>query len=408
LRRLLLSLLFLLCTAADGPQPPASDGPGEVVFRGNYWRDRNTRVLQPEADFQKELPTGTLIGGHYLLDTITSASANAGAMRDQPFTELRHEVGFRLGQRAGPALMTAAYSYSSESDYWAHLISVGTSVDLFQHNTTLALSMSYGLDDVALRMGPTVYNPLGGLQTFNVQAGWSQILTPTLLFNLSYELGVIGFGSEKGSLTGSPNRFTGFQSNPYRMVSLGGQQVREVTPFQRIRQAAALAMHWAIPTGGRIVPFIGFRPAFRFYWDDWSVMSFTPELRTYVPIGPVEVRVTGRYYQQTEASFWSDVAGQPSYPDGHGRPCRACVADSSKGTLFYTGDPKLSPFSSMYLELRLLVRLSGIARARKLPLAKWLGAGTVDLSYGHYFNDRYAHAAFGDADVAALSFAFPL
>jgi hypothetical protein len=306
--------------------------------------------------------------------------------------------------------MSAAYSYSSESDYWAHLITVGTSVDLWQRNTTLALTMSYGLDTVAQRMGPTLFNPLdgAGLQTFRVIATYSQVLTRTLLGELSYDLGVLGFGSAKGTLSGEPNNHTGYLNNPYRMVNLGGAPAREQVPFQRIRQSASITAHWFLPTGSRTVPYVAFRPSYRFYWDDWSVYSSAVELRTHLPVGPVELRATGRYYTQTQASFWNEVNGLPLYNDNQGKPCDHCISSSARGRGFYTNDPKLGAFDSFFFELRLMLRLSAFRIYPQVPLARWLASGLIELSYGHYFNDRYAHTAYGDAEVAGLTFSFPL
>src|SRR5207244_1576137 len=103
---------------------------GEVHLRGNYWRDRNTRVLAPEALLSKEYPTGTTVEGSYLLDAITSASVAAGVAADHPFTELRNEVGVRLAQRLGPASIGGSYRYSTESDYWAHTGGITAAFDL--------------------------------------------------------------------------------------------------------------------------------------------------------------------------------------------------------------------------------------------------------------------------------------
>src|SRR5262249_39497596 len=152
-----------------------------ITLRGNYFRDRNTRVVSPTIDIRKELPTGTQLSAHYLLDAITSASVAAGVIRDQPFTELRNETGFTVGQVFGPALIQASYSYSSESDYWAHYVELGGLLTLFNKNTTFSWSLGYGNDRVALRMGPTLYNVVGGLQSIHAVATVSQALTRTLL-----------------------------------------------------------------------------------------------------------------------------------------------------------------------------------------------------------------------------------
>jgi hypothetical protein len=376
---------------------PRASAQGVLTLRGNYWRDRNTRVVQPAIELVKELPSGTVIGAHYLLDAITSASVAAGVVRDQPFTELRNEVGFSIGQRVGPALLSAAYSYSSESDYWAHTASIGAVVDLFQKNTTLGATLSYGHDDVALRMTPTNYNLVGGLQTIRGIVNLTQLLSPTMVGVLSYEIGVLGFGTPQN----------GWNANPYRTVNLGGAPSRELVPYQRIRESIAGALHWIVPTGIRLMPYLAFRPSYRFYWDDWGVQSHTPELRTFVPVGPVEFRVTGRYYAQGKASFWNDVFGVPSYPSGTGLHCPTCFTAAMRNGSWYTSDPKLGAFSSSYFELRVLIKLKGIS-AIKIPGALWLSSGIVELSYGHYFNGGYAHTAFGDAEVGGLTLSWPL
>jgi hypothetical protein len=396
-------VLFLMLVAS----PAWSDEANQISLRGNYWRDRNTRVLAPEAALSKELPTGTLIGAHYLLDTITSASVAAGATRDQPFSEFRNEIGLTIAQRAGRALMHVGYTYSSESDYWAHTILIGTDVDLFQKNTTLSLIMTWGINDVAMRAAPTVYLPVGGLATWTTIATWTQNLSQTLLGTLEYDLSVIGFGDKIGHISGTPTASTGYQGNPYRLVNLGGSATRETVPFQRIRQTVQLTLRWLIPTGNSITPYLVFRPSYRLYWDDWGLLSHTPELRMYVPIGPVELRVTGRYYTQNEVSFGSLIEGNASYTNGQGKPCNTCISDGSRG-LFYTSDPKLYAFDSFLVEGRLAISLRGLGQYRKLPLHNWLAGGIIELSYGHYFDTKFAYRSFGDADIAGLSFIFPL
>ena len=372
-----------------------------ITLRGNYWRDRNTRVVQPAIDIAKQLPTGTQLSAHYLLDAITSASVAAGVLRDQPFTELRNEAGFSLGQVIGPAVVTGSYSYSSESDYWSHFASLGVLLSLFQNNTQLSASVGYSNDRVALRMGPTLYNPIGGLQTVRAIATWTQTLTPHLLLAASYEIGVLGFG----------NNDNGFQANVYRTVNLGGAPARENVPLQRIRQAAALAVAWHVSVPSRIMPYLVFRPAYRFYWDDWGLLSHTPELRLFVPTGAFEWRLTGRYYTQNHATFWATADGvTPAYVGGNsgGLPCSSCFLAASRTGKFYTSDPKLGDMTSTFLEIALLAHMRVIHKWKWLPGHDWLGAGIIQLSYGHYINSGDAHVVFGDSEVAGLTLEWPL
>jgi hypothetical protein len=368
----------------------------EVTLRGNYWRDRNTRVVQPAIEIGKELPTGTVVGAHYLLDAITSASAAAGGGGDVAFTELRNEAGFSLGQRIGPSLLRASYSYSAESDYWAHTVALGALVELFQKTTTLRGTVSYGNDRIAQRLGPTQFMNKGGLQSVRAVLSVNQVLTPTLLINAAYELGVIGFGSADN----------GYQANPYRTIALGGGH--EIEPFQRFRQSASAAVHWTLALPFRSMPYLGLRPSYRVYWDDWGLISHAPELRVYAPLGPVEIRVTGRAYWQNAASFWSDNGSVPTYPNGMGLHCTSCFSAAAREGVYQTADPKLSKFTSQFYELRVLIKLQGMRSWKWLPGAAWVSQGFVELSYGHYFNGGYAHFAFGDAEVAGLTLSWPL
>jgi hypothetical protein len=371
-----------------------------VTLRGNYWRDRNTRVVQPAIDIRKQLPTGTQISAHYLLDAITSASVAAGVLRDQPFTELRNEAGFTVGQVIGPAVISGSYSYSAESDYWSHFAQLALVLSLFQNNTIISASLGYSYDRIALRMGPTLYNPIGGLQTIRGVATLTQTITRHLLLSASYEVGVLGFGSADN----------GWQANVYRTVNLGGAPARENVPYQRIRQVAAAALYWHIPVPSRFMPFLAFRPAYRIYWDDWGLVSHTPELRMYVPMGPFEWRITGRWYTQNHVSFWSDDGIRPSYQGAasQGLHCANCFLASSRAALWYTADPKLGNMTSEFFEVQLLARLRGIHSWKWLPGHDWLGEGIIDLSYGHYVNGGFAHTAFGDSEVAGLTAEWPL
>jgi hypothetical protein len=390
LRFAVAALALLFCADAFAQYP-------SVTLRGNYWRDRNTRVVQPAIEIVQETPKGTVVAAHYLLDAITSASAASAVTSDQPFTELRNEVGVSLAQRFNHVLLSGGYAYSSESDYWAHTASLGVLVELAQKNTLLGATLSYGNDRVALRMGPTNYNPLGGLQSVRGIAILTQTLTRTLLATASYEIAVIGFGTQQN----------GWQSNPYRQVNVQGAPQRESDPYQRFRQSASLALHWYLPTHIRLMPYLILRPSYRFYWDDWAIVSHTPELRTYIPVGPTEFRVTARYYTQTQASFYNDVDDKPGYPTGMGLHCTTCFNAAVRDGIYATSDPKLSAFSAAFLELRFLVKLRGLYRLG-IPGTGWLSTGIAEISYGHYFNGAYAHTAYGDAEVAGLTLSWPL
>src|SRR5207248_5506391 len=165
-------------------------------------------------------------------------------------------------------------------------------------------------------------------------------------------------------------------------------------------------LHGIIPTGNRITPYVVLRPSYRFYWDDWGLLAHAAEVRGYLPIGPVELRLTGRYYNQNAASFASLVNGSPGYPSSMGKKCTSCFSSASTG-MYLTNDPKLYAFDALLVDVRLAISLRGLGQFRRLPLHDWLAGGVVELSYGHWFNNKVAQQAYGDADLAGLSFTFP-
>jgi hypothetical protein len=100
---------------------------------------------------------------------------------------------------------------------------------------------------------------------------------------------------------------------------------------------------------------------------------------------------------------------RPSYPQGvQGLHCSTCVLKSSRDGLWYTADPKLGDAMAQFFELRVLVRMQGLRALRWMPGSAWLSEGIIELSYGHYFNSRFAHTAFGDAEIAGLTLEWPL
>ncbi len=392
----LLSLCALVAVASSVCAPAVSRADNEVILRGNYWRDRNTRVLAPEIAFSKELPSGTIVGGDYLLDAITSASAAAGVLSDQPFTELRNQVSANVAQRIGPATVGVRYRYSSEGDYWAHSAGGFIGVDLFQKNTSLVLAYDFGHGEAARRISPTGYVPVGHLNSHFLMLTASQVLSRWALGELSIEAARLGDRNDPLS----------FQSNPYRQVKVSDTPTVEVEPLERNRLSITAGLRMAVPNlRAGVMRALVFAAKFRYYVDDWGITSADPELRTSIRLGPVWLRFGGLYHYQTAADFYPrDSAGRPLLVAEYvttGVKARYCA------NLCYTGDSKLSQFSSFYFEARLSFPLRFLDVPR-LPLHQFLGEGTMQLTYGHYINDRFAHVQYGDADVANIELVFPL
>jgi hypothetical protein len=392
LLRRLAAIVVLLSTAN------AAADMDTITLRGNYWRDRNTRVIAPEAEFNKELPSGTIVGGGYLLDAITSASAASGVSSDQPFTELRNQIGVHLGQRIrfpsrviDDLTITGSYRYSTESDYWAHVGGGSLAASFFQHNTLLSLSYVYSHADVARRVPPSGFVLVGHLNSQFVIATLSQVLTPYLTGELSYEF-------TKNGDAGDPQSF---QANPYRAVKVSGTPQLEVEPYQRDRQAATVGLRLAVPARMGILRYLIFNARYRFYHDDWGVTAHSPELRTYAELGPVELRLTGRWYTQSAATFFRGG------PDGAAVYDAFVPCGDVKNHMCATGDSKLSAFQSMFLELRLTFPLRFLDFP-KMPLGRIWRDALLAISYGHYINSGFAQIQYGNAEVGGLELLFPM
>ncbi len=393
--RLQLSLLFrltllgLLCAASGlrAEQMPQNVS-GEAAFRGNYWRDRNTRVLNPTVDLRQQTASGLSVTGAYGLDAITSASVAAGATSDQPFTELRHEIGFGLEVPiVGKSTLSGGYGYSTESDYFSHTASLRTKISLRQDNTILRFGGDYTHSSVGKRLGPTGYLNMGILHEAHAIAAWSQVFSRTLVGSLSYELFVL----------------SGYQNNPYRPVFVAGERREfENLPRMRIRHALGLSTHKMFRFEGTLVPHLTLRPALRVLADSWGVKSVSPELVLHLPIGPVELRGLLSYFYQAEASFYRSSCGEqpkvfPGAPCYSERGIEFGTAPDSSGNdapfFAYTSDPKLGTYSAWTTELQIKWRMTVFSRLGSVGAL--LSRSAIELSGGMWFAQDAVGNQFG-------------
>jgi hypothetical protein len=240
--------------------------------------------------------------------------------------------------------LTLGGSDSSENDYKSRSFNAAVKTDLFQHDTELELAYARNWDTVCdavhtANADPTIRQALDNstgcfdatatnrterpIRTDAFQITWSQAWTPELMTQLVYT----------GQLQ------NGFLSDPYREVVLSpaGQFAQEHHPDNRARQALAWrAAYYLRGLKGAV------RGGMRIYRDTWDVKSGTIELEGEKYIFPwLRLRVSGRYYRQTGALFWSDdyTGGEPT--------------NGPRGQ-YWSGDRELSPFSSVLVGGRLL------------------------------------------------------
>ncbi len=389
---LLFGLFGLLPASALADAQIPQNASGEAVFRGSYWRDRNTRVLNPTADVRQDLPNGVSLGAHYLLDAITSASVASGASADMPFTELRHEAGLNISvPLPGKTRLSANYSYSTESDYWSHNAGVRALFNLFQDNTTLLFGADYGYNTVGKRLTAATYLVEGTMQSEHLVALWTQTLTRRSLLTASYEVTFV----------------QGYQNNPYRPAFVGGpsgleRRETENLPDSRIRHVLALSGHVMLLTENSLIPHVTLRPGMRVHLDSWGMKALNPEFATYVPVGPTEFRLLLSYYDQKEVDFYrADGGGRagyvqdtPSYANG-AVPWGTTISNGQEvANLVYTSDVKLGSYSTYNWELMIKWRLS-LLRHHLGRFGERMSRAVVELSGGMWFADRAVGFQYG-------------
>jgi Protein of unknown function (DUF3570) len=277
--------LSILALAAER----RADADGEVTLRGAYYKERSTRVAQPMLDARFDVGESGELAGHVLLDSISSASVAAGAA-GQAFDENRYEVGASYVHELGRLRLGGGTRLSSEPDYKSGLLHLRGEIDLADRNTTVALNLAGGRDTVSNEGAQTEMPQSrieGVLYTSLASLSVSQVLAPVLVGQLTYDVA----------------HLDGFQENPYRAVSAGGNFEPERVPETRTRHAAQAALRGFVPVTRSTL--IG---SYRLYADDWGVIGHTPEARVIQEVTPgFDIHLRYRLHHQNAADFYKPI-----------------------------------------------------------------------------------------------------
>lgn len=392
--RTLVTLACALVTLLIAPRPIGAEN--RVTIRGNYYREKSTRILQPMVHATVDVPDERLtVGAAYLLDAISSASiasgTNAATRGDNVFTELRHEFIGTLGSRLGDWTLGTYFRYSTETDYISRGTGFKLARDLLQRTITVTLGYDLGLDRIYRIQNNTGVRAAwcGGavdvndcsskgtgigsnfLQIHHLVAGYAHALHKTVLASLNLE-----FAHQRGP-----------QDNPYRK-DLIVNGLPETHPRIRNRFVMTPSVRWIIPKGRTVI-----EPFYSFYVDDWKMRTHSPELRVHVRAARhLRLRARYRYYHQSAAFFFN--------ADGiYDAPAGQCTRDNPQNCV--TADVKAMPWDSHTVGGQLTWELDGLARHRGLH---WLEGGYFQATYNHDFqHNRFGNARIGDL---SLSLAF--
>ena len=339
-----IAVLVSLCAIAR-----AED---RVDFKLNYFtepaRSQKLNVVIPQLSGSFDVHPNVSLSVGYDADIVSGATPRVyGSQLDAVssatrFWDVRHAPHAGAEFRMGPTAVDVGYTFSTENDYRSHQLNTGAKVDLWGKNTTFVLGFSHNWDEVCdvdnRGVTPLARQSLGTSTGCFAHAPGLR-LDPVVMNGYSASLTQVFHPLVSGDITTSFQVIEGFQSNPYRRVSLFGGTVeaQESVPLLRQRVAVQARLRIAVRKAKGAVHMLG-----RFYSDTWGIKSATAELRWEQYLHPsLLLSVRGRFYQQGRAVFYRDAGEKLSY--------------ESVGPVgqYFTGDREMSPFRDYLVGLRL-------------------------------------------------------
>lgn len=360
---------------------PLSLRGAEATVQFNHYRSTDGLVINsPSVGAGLDLDARTKLSLEYTLDAVSAASFNyaqSKTHRDDPargrgtcfqchhgvdamsgatrsYREERHQVTLGVQRRIGENDANAGYTRSSENDYLSETLSLGSSLNLFDRNTTVTLSGVHMADSST----PTWLKSFSrDLYTNGVDLGLTQVLTRYT----------------QGRLTLSYADAQGYLADPYAFVKVGAQDqpVPAKHPEERQRVDVAALLRQALPWDASV------ELDYRYYSDSWDVHAHTVELAYTQGIGAWILEPSWRSYAQSQAYFFKNfyATAEP----------------------LITRDLKLAAFQTQLLGLELR---GAVAEGCALSLRYSHYVRKDDLDYRYYFADS---PQAGDAFQASLT-----
>jgi len=284
-RLLILWLLSAISTVSEAAVLEADRA--DVLYHS--YEGGGMKIDGPAILLRKKATEAVAFTAYYYVDTISSASVDVLSTAS-PYSEERNEGQLGAEYLYDKTIMSFNLRQSDEDDFLAQSLSVNVSQDTFGDLTNLSLGFSYG-DNEIKRNGDESF--LAQSEQYRISAGINQILTRNLTANLRVE----AIADE------------GFLNNPYRTVRFVDTSIpsgvgyqAEIYPQTRNSLATKLSVSYFLPY--RAAVFFHYR----YFNDSWEIKSTDAELNYRHPIGDeFEIEFKVRYYQQSQAEFYSDL-----------------------------------------------------------------------------------------------------
>lgn len=360
-----LVVLIILSVTLSLSQAAVLDPDRVDVLYHNY-EGGGMKIDGPAILVRKKATESVAFSAYYYLDTISSASVDVLSTAS-PYSEKRNEGQLGVEYLNEKTMMSFNIRQSDEDDFLAQSLSVNVSQDTFGDLTNLSLGLSYG-DNEIRRNGDENFEEQS--QQYRLRAGFNQVLTRNLTANLSVE----AVADE------------GYLNNPYRTVRYIDNSIpsgvgyqTEIYPKTRNSFATKLSASYFLPY--RAALFFHYR----YFSDSWEIESSDTELGYRHPIGDtLELEFKLRYYQQTQAEFYSDLF---PYKDAQNYLAR---------------DKELSDYDNFTLGLGVTYLLPQALSFGELRSEATLQWDYIDFNYNN-FRDPTAEGGVGNEDFYGFS-----
>lgn len=296
-------------TSRKSQSAPKSRLLSELTIKGTtetsvYTDSDNIDVVTPAIAITVESPTrGFSVGGQYIVDVVTAASADIIASASPPFQEVRHAASLQGAYERGSFGGGAQASMSVEPDYLSLSAGAFGALHINDKNHTVALGYSFGHD-----WGGRVGTPFNVFQRafdrHTLNASLSSVLSPSTITTVVFDSIL-----ERGD-----------QGKPYRYVPMFDEGVAaEIPEGASVGLVSALRLHTRpleeLPLSRDRFALTGriayrksrrtLRAEERLYIDTWGLKASTTDLRYMFDIGRfVTAWPHVRGHIQSGADFW--------------------------------------------------------------------------------------------------------
>ena len=245
-----------------------------------YTDSDHTTVVSPLAALSRDAWNGGTLSASYVADVVSSASIDVISNATSHMHDFRSEITAGLVQKLRNSTLSASYVYSVENDYQSHNVELGFAQDMFEKNSTLAFGATFSGNDV-YRTGDQSFHRR--LNVGGASASWTQVLDRATIAQLSYSF------SYGNGYWASPYRFVKIETPDFQQIEF---KVPETEPNERYRHAAVIGLNRHLFTDTSL------QGDYRFYTDNWGILSHTVQLRYFVTWKDVTLRLRERFYYQ--------------------------------------------------------------------------------------------------------------